>query len=132
MVSGLLLFIERLHKGIFMDARGVNKLLEKTFGMAETAMTVGGKTTEVVLRDVRLPEAVKQKLIPLYGEEALRRTLNYAGLGLALCRAVESELEDDAARSQWEFYRGRLADIYDAARAAFEKEFAGSHALEPQ
>lgn len=115
-----------------MDARGVNKLLEKTFGMAETAMTVGGKTTEVALRDARLPEAVKQKLIPLYGEEALRRTLNYAGLGLALCRAVEDELDDDAARSQLEFYRARLRVIYGQARAAFEKDFAESHALEAE
>jgi hypothetical protein len=115
-----------------MDARGLNRLLEKTFGMAETAMTVGAKTTEVTLRDVRLSEAVKQKLIPLYGEEALRRTLNYAGLGLALCRAVEDELDDDAARSQLEFYRVRLRAIYDQARAAFVKDFANSNALEAE
>ncbi len=115
-----------------MDVRGVNKLLEKTFGMAETAMTVGSKTTEVTLRDVRLPETVKQRLIPLYGEEALRRTLNYAGLGLALCGAVEGDLDDDAARNQLEFYRVRLRAIYDEARAVFEREFRDSHALEPQ
>lgn len=113
-----------------MDARGVQRLLDKTFGLAETAMTVGGKTAEVTLRDTRLPDAVKQKLIPLYGEEALRRTLNYAGLGLALCRAVETEMDDDAAREQLEFYRDRLSAIYENARAAFAREFAGSHALE--
>lgn len=115
-----------------MDARGVKRLLEKTFGMAETAMMVGGKTTEVALRDARLSDAVKQKLIPLYGEEALRRTLNYAGLGLALCRTIEMELDDDAARAQLEFYRVRFQAIFQDARAALEKEFAESHALEPQ
>lgn len=114
-----------------MDTRGVQRLLDKTFGLAETAMTVGGKTAEVALRDVRLPDAVKTKLIPLYGEEALRRTLNYAGLGLALCRAVEDDLDDEAARAQLESYRERLRAIYAAARQAFDQEFAGSHALEP-
>src|SRR5258708_6948442 len=115
-----------------MDARGLQRLLDKTFGLAETAMTVGGKTAEVALRDARLPDTVKQKLIPLYGEEALRRTLNYAGLGLALCRAVETEMDDDAARDQLEFYRIRFRTLYENAREAFQKEFAGSHALEPQ
>jgi hypothetical protein len=113
-----------------MDARGVQRLLEKTFQMADSALMVGAKTTEVALRDTRLPDAIKQKLIPLYGEETLRRTMNYAGLGLALCRTVEGEMEDDAARQQLEFYRVRLQAIYDAAWTAFEKEFAGSHALD--
>jgi hypothetical protein len=115
-----------------MDARGVQRLLDKTFGLAETAMTVGGKTAEVALRDARLTDAVKQKLIPLYGEEALRRTLNYAGLGLALCRAVESEMDDAAAREQLEFYRVRFRVLYENARTAFQQEFANSHALELQ
>lgn len=115
-----------------MDARGVERLLEKTFGLAETAMTVGGKTAEAALRDARLPEGVKQKLIPLYGEESLRRTLNYAGLGLALARAIEGEMDDDAARRQLEFYRVRLGVIFTEARRALDKEFANSHALEPE
>ncbi len=114
-----------------MDARGVQRLLDKTFGLAETAMTVGGKTTEVALRDARLSDAVKRKLIPLYGEEALRRTLNYTGLGLALCRAIENEMDDDAARAQLEFYRMRFQEIYEQARQQFEKEFANSRALMP-
>jgi hypothetical protein len=66
----------------------------------------------------------------LYGEEALRRTLNYAGLGLAICRAIEGELDDDAARAQLESYRERLHVIYRDAHAAMEKDFAGSRALE--
>lgn len=112
-----------------MDARAVQKLLDKTFGLAETAMLVGAKTTEVALRDVRLPDTVRQKLIPLYGEETLRRTLNYAGLGLAVCRAIEHELDDNAARAQVEFYRTRLSVIYDDAQAALERDFAASDAL---
>lgn len=91
---------------------------------------VGARTTEVTMRDTRLPDTVKQKLIPLYGEEALRRTLNYAGLGLAICRAIDGEPEEEAARQQLEFYRVRLQAIYDAAHAGLEKEFAGSQALE--
>jgi hypothetical protein len=115
-----------------MDARAIDRLLDKTFGLAESAMTVGEKTTAVALRDARLPDGVKESLIPLYREEALKRTLNYAGLGLALCRAVESEADDDAARKQLEFYRVRLRVIYGEARRAFENEFANSRALEPE
>lgn len=115
-----------------MDTRGVQRLLDKTFGLAETAMTVGGKTAEAALRDARLPDEIKAKLIPLYGEEALRRTMNYAGLGLALCRTVENSLDDEPARVQLESYRTRLLSIYQEARAAFDKEFSGSHALEPE
>ncbi|HZQ10338.1 MAG TPA: hypothetical protein VFD70_27415 [Anaerolineae bacterium] len=115
-----------------MDARGVQRLLDKTYGLAETALTVGAKTSEAALRDARLSDRVKEKLIPLYGEEALRRTLNYAGLGLAICRVIESELDDDAAREQLEFYRVRLQAIYVNARVTFDKDFGESHALEPQ
>lgn len=115
-----------------MDARGVQRLLDKTWLMADSAMMVGAKTTEVALRDTRLSEPVKAKLIPLYGEETLRRAMNYAGLGLALCRAVRDEMDDDAARAQLESYRAQLQAVYESARRAFEKEFSGSRALEPQ
>lgn len=115
-----------------MDARGVQRLLDKTWLMADSAMMVGAKTTEVALRDARLPDSVKAKLIPLYGEETLRRAMNYAGLGLALCRAIENEMDDDDARAQLESYRAQLLAVYHAARSAFEKEFADSHALEPE
>jgi hypothetical protein len=114
-----------------MDARGVQRLLEKTYGMADTALTVGAKTTEVALRDARLPEAIKLKLIPLYGEETLRRTMNYAGLGLAICRTIENDLDDEAARTQLEFFRVRFVALYENAYAAFQREFSESRALEP-
>jgi hypothetical protein len=113
-----------------MDARGVQRLLEKTFGLAETALTVGYKTTETTLRDARLPEPVKARLIPLYGEEALRRTLNYAGLGVALCRVISDEMDDAAAHSQLEYYRVRFEALYANARTALEKEFPDSHSLQ--
>jgi len=115
-----------------MDARGVQRLLDKTYGMADTALTAGAKSTEVMLRDTRLTDGVKARLIPLYGEEALRRTMNYAGLGVAICRAIGNEMDDDAARSQLELYRARFEMIYDSARDAFNKEFAKSTALEPK
>ncbi len=115
-----------------MDARAVQRLLEKTYGLAETALTVGAKASEAALRDARLSDSVKQKLIPLYGEESLRRTMNYAGLGLAICRVIKAELDDEAARDQLEFYRVRLQAIYENARTAFDQDFANSHALEPE
>lgn len=114
-----------------MDARGIQRLLDKTYNLADTSPTVGVKTTNVILRDARVPDAVKEKLISLYGEESLRRTLNYAGLGLAICRVLESEAVDQTAREQLDFYRTSLQRIYETARAAFDNEFSGSHALEP-
>jgi hypothetical protein len=114
-----------------MDARGVTRLLDKTFGLADTALTVGAKTTDAALRDARLPDEIKARLIALYGEEAVRRTLNYAGLGLAICRLIENDLDDEAAREQLEFYRIRLQAIHERARLLFEKDFDGSRALEP-
>lgn len=114
-----------------MDARGVQRLLEKTYGLADTGSAVGAKMTEGVMRDARLSDAAKRKLAPLYREETLRRTLSYAGFGLAICRAIENEMDDDAARTQLEFYRECFHAIYAAASEDLEG-FADSHALEPQ
>jgi hypothetical protein len=113
-----------------MDARGVERLLDKTYGMADTAVAAGAKTIEGIARDARLSDVVKTKLIPLYREESLRRALNYAGLGLAVCRTVEQELDNDAARARLEFYRRGLAAIYTQTQDAL-REFADSRALEP-
>lgn len=115
-----------------MNARAIDRLLEKTYGMADTARSAAAKTTLAALRDARLPDALKARLVALYGEESLRRTLNYAGLGLAICRAIEPEAEDEAAREQLEFYRSHFREIYTGARANLERDFAGSRALEPE
>ncbi len=115
-----------------MDARGVERLLEKTLGLADTALTVGAKSAEVAVRDARLPDAVKQELVPLYGEEALRRTLNYAGLGLAVCRLIAPHLDDDLARARLRDYQSQFRRLYDDARASLDREFSGSRALEPE
>jgi hypothetical protein len=114
-----------------MDARTVQRLLDKTLGMADTVLAASAKTADAALRDARLSDAVKGKLIPLYGEEALRRTLNYAGLGLAICLAIQDELDDAAAREQLDFYSSRFQVIYDNARAVFDRDFRGSEALIP-
>jgi hypothetical protein len=113
-----------------MDARGVQRVLDKTFGLAETALTVGAKSADMALRDARLSDEAKAKMLPLYAEESLKRTLNYAGLGLALCGAIENEPDDEAARAQLEWYRVRLRTIYRDAHAAYQRDFGGSTALE--
>ncbi len=45
-----------------MDARGVQRLLEKTYALAEGAEAVGGRSTETVLRESGLSDVAKQKL----------------------------------------------------------------------
>jgi hypothetical protein len=69
------------------------------------------------LRDARLSQDIKLKLIPLIREESLRRAILEASLGLALCRALEPELDDAAARQEWEAYRMRFESLLDGARA---------------
>ena len=45
-----------------MDARGVQRLLEKILGMAETADHVGMRHAETMQREPRLSDAAKAKL----------------------------------------------------------------------
>ena len=99
-----------------MDARGIERLLEKTYGMADTATVTGAKTIEGMVRDARLSDDTKRKLIPLYRRESLLRALNYAELGLSVCEVVASELDDEAARARWEFYRNGFTVIHAQAQ----------------
>lgn len=114
-----------------MDSRGVKRLLEKTYGLADTATTVGAKSAAGTLRETRLTDKAKVQIAKLYGEEALRLTLLYAGLGLAMCRAVEGELEDNAARSELEAFRSNFQTIYDNVFRQLKTDFPNSAALTP-
>lgn len=111
--AGLMLFVGNAdgmeqHE---MDARGVDRLLEKTYGMAETAIAAGAKTIEGIARDARLADRLKQQLIPLFRRESLTRTLNYTQLGLAVCSALAADMEDDAARARLAFYRAGFQEL---------------------
>ena len=99
-----------------MDERSVQRLLEKVHGLAETATTVGAKTAETMLREPHLSDRVKQQLSLLYREEALRRTMLSAALGLAICRILERELDDASARDRLEFYRPRFQALHENAQ----------------
>lgn len=94
-----------------MDARGVERLLEKTYGMADTATATGAKIIEGIARDARMSDDLKRKLIPLFRQESLRRTLNYSELGLAVCRVLASEMDDAAARARLDFFADGFATI---------------------
>lgn len=98
-----------------LDARGVQRLLEKLLGLAETASAVGMKSAEMMIRTANLSDATKAKLIPLYQREARERARGHARLGLAICAAIENELSDDAARNEWEKFRAAFQTIYDEA-----------------
>lgn len=88
-----------------MDVRGIDRMLEKTFGMADTAQSAGAKTIETIVRDARISDRAKRQLIPLFRQDAANRTLTYANLGLAVCQVLESEMDDPDARARLEFYR---------------------------
>ena len=104
-----------------MDARGVQRLLEKIQGMAETADHVGMRNTEMLQREPRLSDAAKDLLKPLYAEHAHRQAKSYALLGLEICDVVEAELEDDQARALLELFRANLTSLNERASAALSE-----------
>ena len=109
-----------------MDSRGVQRLLEKIQGMAETADHVGMRNTEMIQREPRLSDAAKARLAPLYSEHAQRQAKSYASLGMEICAIVQSELEDDQARAQFELYRANLGALNERAEAALRELGAGA------
>ena len=109
-----------------MDARNVDRLLEKIFSLADRATFVGARMAEGMAREVRLDPTVKADIAPLYREEALRRAALSASLGLALCRAVESDATDEPARARLAWYRGQFETIDADARRALATEFPTS------
>lgn len=96
-----------------MDARGVQRLLEKTHALAESAEHVGQRNAETMQREPRLSDAAKSDLAPLYREHALRLTRLYCRLGLAICETLQGEAEDDAARGQLDLFRANLTSMDD-------------------
>ena len=104
-----------------MDARGVQRLLEKIQGMAETADHVGMRNAEMLQREPRLSDAAKARLVPLYAEHAHRQAQSYALLGLEICKAVQAELEDEQAHALLELFRTNLTSMNERASAALRE-----------
>ena len=104
-----------------MDARGVQRLLEKIQGMAETADHVGMRNTDMLQREPRLSDGAKGLLAPLYAENAHRQARSYALLGLEICKVVQAELEDDQARALLELFRANLASMNERASTALRE-----------
>ncbi len=101
-----------------MDARGVQRLLEKTQGLAESAEHVGMRNIETMQREPRLSDTAKARLAPLYAEHAQRQLNSYAMLGLEICRAVQDELEDDQARGLLDLFRANFESMRERAAAS--------------
>lgn len=101
-----------------MDARGIQRLLERIYGMADTADHVGSKSIETLEREPRLHDETKAALATLFREHAMRVQQLHSGLGLAICDAVQNDLDDDAARSMIDLMRANLQSLHDAATQA--------------
>ena len=99
-----------------MDARGVQRLLERIYGMADSAEHVGSKNIETIQREPRLRDETKAALVALYRAHALRVQQLHSGLGLAICDVVLSELDDDAARGALDLMRANLQTLNIAAQ----------------
>jgi hypothetical protein len=109
-----------------LDARGLQRFLEKIEGMAETADHVGARNTEMLQRERRLSDNAKALLAPLYLEHAHRQAISYALLGLEICDVVQSEMEDDQARALLEVFRANLASTNERAAAALRELGTGA------
>jgi hypothetical protein len=105
-----------------MDARGVQRLLEKIYGMADTAEHVGSKNIETMQREPRVSDIAKRRLQSLYREHALRVQQLHSNLGLAICDAIQNEMEDDTARGQLDLMRANLQSLSEAAKAQLDAD----------
>jgi hypothetical protein len=106
-----------------MDARGVQRLLEKIQGLAETADHVARRYVEAAQREPRLSDAAKANLARRYAEHARRLTDVYTALGLDLCDTVKDEAEDDQARGQLELFRANFQAL--RRRANLQQDESG-------
>jgi uncharacterized NAD(P)/FAD-binding protein YdhS len=112
-----------------MDARGVQRTLEKIRGMAESAEHVGDRMAESIDHESRLSDNAKQELKPLYREHSLRLMLLYAQLGARICEAISEEAEDDTARGLVELFRANFASMRDRAEDALHREIGSETKL---
>ncbi len=112
-----------------MDARGVQRTLEKIRGMAESAEHVGERMGEAIDLESRLSDYAKQELKPLYREHSLRVMLVYAQLGLAICEAISEEAEDETARGLVELFRANFSAMRDRAEDALHREIGADAKL---
>lgn len=106
-----------------MDARTVQRLLEKIQGMAETAEPVGTRSTETMQREPRLSDAVKTQLAPLYREHALRLMLLYAKYGEAICDTIRPEADDNTARGIVDLFHANFSAMAVRAQESLRREF---------
>ncbi len=105
-----------------MDARGVQRLLDRIQGLAETVEHVGYKYVETMQREPHLSDVSKAKLERLYREHALRAIQLHSTLGLAICDTIQNELDDDNARGQLDLMRANLRTLHDNARESLVRE----------
>lgn len=113
-----------------MDTRTIQRLLEKTQAMAETAEHVGARSAEGMQHEPRLSEDAKKQLTPLYREHALRLMSLYSELGARICETVQSEAEDDTTRGLVDLFHANFSAMSDRARETLRREFGAGSKLE--
>ncbi|MBI4790225.1 MAG: hypothetical protein HY782_24590 [Chloroflexi bacterium] len=112
-----------------MDARTVQRLLEKLQALAESAEHLGAKSVEGMQREPRLSDDAKRRLTPLYREHALRLMLLYSQLGSAICDTVRDEAENNTARGILDLFHGNFAAMAERAREKLRREFGDNPKL---
>jgi hypothetical protein len=108
-----------------MDARAVQRLLEKIQGMAENAEPVGTRTIETLQREASLSDATRQHLCALHREHALRIMLMYAQLGEHVCDTIRAEADDNTARGLLDLFHANFAAMAARSQDSLRREFGG-------
>lgn len=94
-----------------MDARGVQRMLEKLQGLAESAEHLGIRNIEMVEREPGISNAAKQQLILLYREQSLRLMHLYSSLGEQVCDVLRSEAADNTARGLVDLFHANFTTL---------------------
>lgn len=112
-----------------MDARGVQRALEKIQGLAESAEGIGVRNVETIQREPRLSASARQELLPLYREHALKMVLMYSELGAAICEILRKEAEDDTARGLVDLFHANFSAMRDRSLEKLRREIGAVERL---
>ncbi len=104
-----------------MDARGVQRTLERLQGLAESAEALGERSIETMLREPGLSDNAKQELVHLYSTQSLRLTLLYSEFGVSICDVLRGEAKDDTARGLIDLFHAGFFSLRDRARSKLEQ-----------
>ncbi len=112
-----------------MDARGVQRLLEKLQGLAESAEHLGIRNIEMLEHETGLSEDAKHQLAMLHREQSLRLLYLYSSLGEQACDVLRDEATDNTARGLIDLFHANFAVLKGRARDLLSQDIGDAAKL---